>query len=367
MTEQGLVTRQESALMRQKNYIMSPEVKQRFQEMMGKGSLYYLNQVLSLVANNDRLQQCTPMSIVFSALRAASLHLDLDPALGQAWIVPYGKEAQFQIGYRGLRELALRTNQYRFLHVGKVYEGETVEEDRMTGIQKVTGEIKDKSKIIGWMFFEELFSGYRATFYMSVDEIEQHAKYYSRAYQYDLREHKHTTPWSSDRVEERQKMEMKTVLLAGLRQYGRLNADDADIIEKATDEDWRPGGELPDEEDVTLIPAKEKKTTSQINEELGFGPDPVKTTPAVDPQPTPVEEIPEVIPDPTPAIPLDVQGAMARQVTYHDKPLLLGNATNDELEAILSFYRSKPTLTDKQIKTCDDIKLIKDYLAEKSA
>ena len=222
-----LTTRQPTAMERIKGYILSPEVKERFSDMMGSDGIYYLNQVMILVANSEDLQKCTPASILISAMRAASLRLSVDPGQGQAWIIPYKEKATFQIGYRGIYELALRTGLYRFINMIDVYEGEIVVENRMTGIHHLEGH-RTGDKVTARMLYFQLTNGFEKTFVMTVEEIAAHAEHYSQAYKYPK------SKWNDPR--ERPKMERKTVLSNGLRKWGRFNSSDIDTL-NAIEED----------------------------------------------------------------------------------------------------------------------------------
>jgi recombination protein RecT len=286
----ALANRPETGMERVKGYLLSPEVKERFTDMMGANGIYYLNQVLILVANDPKLQECSPKSILISAMRAASLRLSVDPGQGQAWIIPYKGVATFQLGYKGVYELAMRTGLYRFINDKiEVFEGEQVIEDRMTGQHKIVGT-RTGNKIIGRMLYFQLLTGFEKTFYMTVEEIEAHARHYSKAYANG--QSKWNDPY------ERPKMERKTVLVNGLRKWGRFNQGDADLINEIENEQgWIDRGELPEENQVTT-PIKVEKTPEQIKRELGYDADP--ETGEVKPKPEPA--IPPLKQDPAPAV-----------------------------------------------------------------
>lgn len=265
----SLAQREETGIARVRNYMMSTEVKERFSEMMGRNGIYYLNQVLILVGNNDELQKCEPKSILISAMRAASLKLSVDPGQGQAWIIPYKGKATFQLGYRGVYELAMRTNLYRFINVIDIFEGEEIIENRMTGMHSLGGK-RTGNRIIAYMLYFQLLSGFEKTFVMTVEEIASHAKRYSQAY------NNPRSKWNDP--DERVKMERKTVLVNGLRKWGRFNKDDAHVIDMVeTEQGWTmDAGELPDETQVGL--KVEHHTEAENMKALGFGDEP--TTPA---------------------------------------------------------------------------------------
>lgn len=251
------------AMDRVKSYLLSPEVKERFSDMMGTNGIYYLNQVLITVANSEDLQQCEPKSILVAAMRAASLKLNVDPATGQAWIIPYNGKATLQIGYRGIYELAMRTNLYRFINVIDIYEGETLEENRLTGMHAITGKATGR-KVVAYMLYFQLLNGFEKTFVMTVDEIMDHARRYSPTF------NGRRSPWNDER--ERPKMMKKTVLSNGLRKWGRFNTGDKEVLDQIENEQgWME--RIPEESEVT-IEAQPKKSEPQLMAELGFG-DPV--------------------------------------------------------------------------------------------
>lgn len=261
--ERALANRQESGMTRIRDFMLSPEVKTRFTDMMGKSAIYYLNQVLIVVANSNSLQQCEPQSILIAAMRAASLKLSVDPSSGQAWIIPYKGKATFQLGYRGVYELAMRTNLYRFINMIDVYEGETLTENRMTGMHTLSGH-RTSNKITHWMLYFQLLNGFEKTFVMSVEEIDKHARRYSQAYS-DTR-----SKWN-DPIE-RPKMEKKTVLVNGLRKWGRFNPGDVEILDEIENsQGWIEGAinDLPGEDQVTR-PADPQASETELLESMGF-------------------------------------------------------------------------------------------------
>jgi recombination protein RecT len=286
MTEQTqLANRPESGMARVRNYMLSPEVTERFSQMMGKEGIYYLNQVLILVANSQDLQNCTPQSILISAMRAASLKLSVDPSSGQAWIIPYKGVATFQIGYKGVYELALRTGLYRFINVVDIYEGETVEENRMTGMHSISGG-RTGNKVIARMLYFQLYAGFEKTFVMTVEEIEEHAKHYSQAY--NSAKSKWKDPY------ERPKMERKTVLVNGLRKWGRFNANDEAMLDEIeTAQGWMSRAELPEESEVTPPAQREPETVADNLHALGYDTPPEPPEPEPDPMPIGSEEMHE--------------------------------------------------------------------------
>ena len=304
---------------RVKTYMLSPEVKERFTDMMGANGIYYLNQVMILVANDDRLQQCTPQSILISAMRAASLRLSVDKSRGQAWIIAYKIKgtltATFQPGYKGIYELAMRTGQYRFINLIDIYEGDEVTQDRMTGMHAINGRHVG-NKMLGWMLYFQLVTGLEKTFYMTLDEIAAHAEHYSPGY------HNSDSPWNNSH--ERTKMERKTVLSNGLRQWGVFTENDKEILDAIeTNQEWIENQEALTAETITV---KTEHTEVENLNALGYDVEPAK------PAPQPAQAAPQA-PETTP-VTIDAPAAITDAVDAKTPIMTLETAnavmTNDK-------------------------------------
>lgn len=244
------------------SYGRSQEVMETFSRLVGRNAPYYVQSAIVAVQSNDRLMQCTPRSIFRSALRAATLRLTCDPALGHAWLVPYknkngGLEAQFQAGWKGVQHMALRTGKYRYINVAPVYEGEEVIEDRITGSLKIEGVLTSPKREKGLIASFALLSGLQKSIYMTNEEMEDHGRKYSKGY------NKADGIWMTNK----RAAYHKTILLKLLRTYGYLDPSDAAILD-----DEQPeinDLELPDETEVTIVESK-PVTASEANKALGF-------------------------------------------------------------------------------------------------
>ncbi len=258
---------EEKALVVIRNFMEAPIVKTRFKEMMGeRGAATYINSILLAVAEQPALQKCTPVSIYAQAMRAATLRLSVDPGIGQAYLVPFGARATLIVGYKGLHDMAVRTGKYRYINVGPVYEGEEVEEDRVTGFHshpRAVGPV-NKENIIGWLGAFEMTNGYAKTLYMSHDEIHAHAEQYSKSY--------NGGPWQT----ESEKMERKTVLRLLLRRWGYMDPADVKVVDEIEGE----AAPTIEAEFNTISDELESRTTERRSQEqnlreLGFNPDPI--------------------------------------------------------------------------------------------
>lgn len=164
-----------------KGLLASPAVMKRFEEVLGNRANQFTASILGLYNSEKMLQKAEPMSVISSAMIAATLDLPVDKNLGYAWIVPYGGKAQFQMGYKGYIQLALRTGQYRNINVIEIYEGELIKWDRLTEEIDLDFEAKQSDKVIGYTGYFELINGFRKTVYWSKEDIEKHKKRFSKS------------------------------------------------------------------------------------------------------------------------------------------------------------------------------------------
>lgn len=179
-------------------------VQKRFSEVTGKNPAAFTSALMTVFNSNDLLRSCEPNSILTAAVLAASLNLQINPAFGQAYIVPFKGKATFQVGVHGYVQLALRTGQYKRLHAGVIHEGEIRGTNPLTG-EFVIGE-KISDEVVGYVAHFELVNGFTKTLFMTKAEIEEHAQNYSQSYQADKK--KTWSVWAKNF----DKMATKTVL-----------------------------------------------------------------------------------------------------------------------------------------------------------
>ncbi len=187
----------------------------------------FLAGLVSSVYENPQLREADPTSIILGGLKAAKLGLALEPNLGQAWLVPYKVKgvlkAQFQIGYKGYIQLALRTDKYKTINVEPVFEGEEIIKDRITGELALLGTATG-DEIIGWIGYLKMNNGYTAFIYKTRAEIMEHAARYSRSYGSS------SSPWTTDF----DKMARKTVLKELLSQHGELQTQLGFVLDETS-------------------------------------------------------------------------------------------------------------------------------------
>ena len=186
-----------------KGFFHRDDVKSKFNELMGNRSAQFITSVLSVVNNNSYLKNASPESVFSAALMAATLDLPVSQSLGFSYIVPYSGQAQFQIGYKGLIQLALRSGQFKTISACPVYEGQLVENNPLTGF-KFDFNNKKSDVIIGFASYFSLINGYEKTLYMSTEEVNAHGKRFSKTFG--------TGVWKSDYNSMAQKTVLKLLL-----------------------------------------------------------------------------------------------------------------------------------------------------------
>ena len=247
-----------------RNLFGRDEVRAKFQEMLGKRAPAFITSVLQIVASNSLLSKADPNSVYHSAAVAATLDLPLSNALGFAYIVPYNQSyqdekgawkkkqvAQFQLGYKGVKQLALRSGQFKIINATDVREGELKKRDRKTGYIEfdwIQDEVARKATpIVGYLSYFELLNGYSQTFYMSISDLTDHGKRYSQTFKAGK------GLW----VDDFDSMCMKTVSKLNLSKNAPLSIE----LQKAITFDQAVVNDA-DTEDVTYV----DNTPSQIEE-----------------------------------------------------------------------------------------------------
>ncbi|NQY66852.1 MAG: recombinase RecT, partial [Flavobacteriales bacterium] len=150
------------------------EIQKRFNDMLGKKSAGFISSVIQITRNNKLLAKANPESIMNAAAMAAALDLPINHNLGLAWIVPYGNEAQFQLGWKGFVQLALRTGKYEKINVIEVYENQFKSFDALSEDLDCNFKVKGKGKVVGYAAYLELKEGFKKTVYWDKEEVEAH-------------------------------------------------------------------------------------------------------------------------------------------------------------------------------------------------
>lgn len=217
--------------------ITNPSTQKYLADVLGERKGSFVNNLTALVANNAQLQECQPLTVMFAALKATALNLPLENSLGMAYCIPYKDNkrgvtvAQFQLGYKGFKQLALRSGQFAVIpNATDVKEGELKSRNRLTG-ECVFEFIEDdekraKAKTIGYASYFRLLCGAESTFYMSIEEMQAHATRYSQTYRSKTEYIKKSSKWTTDFDD----MAKKTVIKLNLSKNAPLSVEMQDAI-----------------------------------------------------------------------------------------------------------------------------------------
>ena len=209
-------------------FLAQDAMKKKINEMVGgeKGQ-QFVTSIISAVSTNPQLAECDNASIVSAALLGQALNLSPSPQLGQYYMVPFNdnkrgcKVAQFQIGYKGYIQLAIRSGQYKKLNVLAIKEGELKKYDPLNEEIEVelieNEEEREKATTIGYYAMFEYINGFRKTIYWSKEKMEAHALKYSMGY----RAKKGYTFWEKDF----DGMAYKTMLRQLISKWGIMSVD----------------------------------------------------------------------------------------------------------------------------------------------
>lgn len=197
-----------------KGMLASADIKKRFDDILGKKSAGFISSVISVASNNKLLAKADPATIIGAAAQAATLDLPINQNLGFAYIIPYGDKAQFQLGYKGYIQLAQRSGQYKDFGAKTVYEGEIEYENRL--LDKFKFGERTSDKVIGYFAYFTLINGFEKYLFVSIEDMQKHAKKYSKNYKGG------TDTWG---LTDFNTMAEKTVLKRLLSKFGPLSIE----------------------------------------------------------------------------------------------------------------------------------------------
>ena len=180
-------------------FMNQEQIKHLVSQALGKNAQRFTASIISAVSTNPALQKCTQRSVLSGALLGESLGLSPSPQLGQYYLVPFDKKdrqgnvietnAQFVLGAKGYKQLAMRSGQYLDIDVFEIKEGEYKGRDKFTGKQKFefieNDDERDALPTVGYMAYFELLNGFRKQVYWTKAKMLKHADTYSPAFRAD--------------------------------------------------------------------------------------------------------------------------------------------------------------------------------------
>lgn len=221
----------------------------------------FVTAITSAVSTNPALAECDASTIVSAGLLGEGLNLSPSPQLGQYYLVPFNdrkngrKVAQFQLGYKGYIQLAIRSGQYKKLNVLPIKAGELISFnplDEEIEVRLIDNEVeRENAETIGYYAMFEYVNGFKKAMYWSKDKMYSHAEKYSMGF----KAHKGYTFWEKDF----DGMACKTMLRQLISKWGIMSIE----LEKAYTSDM---GVISDGGNVDYIdsPSENNENTSEI-------------------------------------------------------------------------------------------------------
>lgn len=282
--QNGLRDAPDTPLARFNRCISSVKTQQYLLQVLGRKKESFVNNVTALVANDASLQGCSPMSLIYAAIKATAMDFPLDNNLGFAYVIPYNnkkkitdengvirevvvKEAQLQWGYRAFVQLAIRSGQFKRINVTDVKEGEIKSMNLLTGeITFDAAPNRLELPVIGYAAYFELVNGFSKTLYMTVEELQRHAMAYSKTYSSKYESTRNSSKWTTDF----DAMAKKTVIKLLLSKYAPLSVQMQEAVrtdQAIFDDNGRQEySDAPDDQDSMQLAVEAKKEEMRNSE-----------------------------------------------------------------------------------------------------
>lgn len=232
-------------------YLTQDAVKRQINSVVGgKNGTRFISSIISAVQTTPALQECTNPSILSAALLGEALNLSPSPQLGQYYMVPFNnkkkgcREAQFQLGYKGYIQLAIRSGYYKKLNVLAIKEGELIRYDPLDEEIEVNliedDLVREETPTAGYYAMFEYENGFRKTMYWTKRKMQAHADKYSAAYSQETANlieqgkipEKDMWKYSSFWYKDFDGMALKTMLRQIISKWGIMSIDLQTAIDK---------------------------------------------------------------------------------------------------------------------------------------
>ncbi|HGO0898544.1 TPA: recombinase RecT, partial [Streptococcus pyogenes] len=197
-----------------------PTIQKAFDDVWKGAGTQFAVSILSVLQGSQSLKSASNESIYAAAMKAAVLNLPIEPSLGRAYLVPYKGQAQFQLGYKGLIELAQRSGQYKNINAGIVYKSQLISYNPLFE-ELILDFSKPQDEIVGYFAAFKLLNGFEKVSFWTVEKVTAHGKKFSKSFA--------SGPWKTDF----DAMAQKTILKDILSKYGPLSVE----MQKAIEED----------------------------------------------------------------------------------------------------------------------------------
>ncbi len=172
-------------------YLIGNQMQEYLRSVLGAKKDNFVTNLVSIYNQSKELQECSQKSLVSGAIVATTLNLSLNKSFGYAYLVPYKKknrsggidsvEAQFQIGFKGYIQLAMRTGQYKKINAVPIYENQFVSWSPMSE-ELSLNDVEGNSEIVGYAAYFQLLNGFEKTMFWRYDKMLKHADEFSQAF-----------------------------------------------------------------------------------------------------------------------------------------------------------------------------------------
>lgn len=174
-------------------FLNNDNTQQYLKSVLGNNAEKFVTNLVSVVNQNQSLSECTHTSLMSGAIVASTLNLSLNKGFGYAYLVPFKnnkikdvngnptKEAQFQIGYKGYIQLAMRTGQYKKINAVPIYENQFISYNEVyedLQLNNISGE----GKVVGYVAYFQLLNGFEKLIYWDFAKMINHADKFSQAF-----------------------------------------------------------------------------------------------------------------------------------------------------------------------------------------
>mgnify|MGYP004604027463 CR=1 FL=1 len=245
-------------------------VRAKLKNMLGEQkALNFITSIVTSVNKNPDLVRCDRATVLSAALEGAALDLSPSSTLGYFYLVPYKDNknnrqvAQFQIGYKGYIQLAIRSGQYKKINVLAIKQGELMGYNPLTEELSVNieenDEIRESLPTIGYYAMFEMVNGFTKSMYCSKEKMEAHALKYSKGY----KAKKGYTFWEKDF----DSMAYKTMLRQLLSKWGAMSIEMTRAVVNdmgVMDEKGTP--QYIDNDEVNDVETAQPVTTEEVQE-----------------------------------------------------------------------------------------------------
>lgn len=244
-----------------KKLVQQNAIQDMMKRTLGSKAQQFTTSLVNIVNSNQQLKNVDQMSVIQSAMVAASLDLPIDPNLGYMWLVPYKHSATPQIGYKGYIQLAQRTGQYKAMNAVVVHEGELVSWNPLSEEVVFDPTKRASDEVVGYIGYFRLLNGFEKTVYWTKDQMEDHRKRFVKG---KGGQDKPSGVWGTDY----DAMALKTVIRGLLSKWGPMSVQMEKAIQMDDKEPENERQNIDADENEFVDETAASETTEQMLDEF---------------------------------------------------------------------------------------------------